>query len=247
VRTIAVFSVKGGVGKTSAAVNLAFSASLGHRTVLWDLDPQGSASFVLQADPRSKGSARSVVRGRSELSGLLRGTEEKRLSVVPAHGSFRALDLELDSVKAPRDRLRRALGSVGGKVEVVVLDCPPGMSLVSEAVLTAADVIVVPVVPGALSTRSLDQVVELVASMRRRKPRVVAFLSMVDRRKAIHREAVDRLAAGAPPMVPVVVPYSTTVERMGTERAPIGTFAPRSLAAGAYEELWAAVASAARL
>ncbi len=246
-RTIAVFSVKGGVGKTSAAVNLAWSASREHRTVLWDLDPQASASYLMDVDPRPRGSARAVVRGKAGLKHLARGTDEKRLAVVPAHGTFGALDLELDAVRRPRERLRAALGSVGGKVEVAVLDCPPGMSLVAEAVLAAAHVIVVPVVPGALSSRSLDQVVELVSAMRSRKPRIVGFLSMVDRRKTIHREAVERLAGAPAHLVHVVVPYSTTVERMGTERAPIGQFAPRSTAAAAYADLWAEVAAAARL
>jgi len=247
VKVVAVYNSKGGVGKTSAAVNLAWSASQEHRTVLWDLDPQGSASYLLRVDARSKGDARSVVRGKAGLRSLTRATDETRLTVVPAHTTFRSLDLELDAVKKPAERLRSALGSIGSEVAVTVLDCPPGMSLVSEAVLTAADVIVVPVVPGALSARSLEQVVDLVAAMRRRKPRIVGFLSMVDRRKTVHREAVELLDGDPAHLVHVVVPYSTTVERMGTERAPLGEFAPRSAAAAAYGELWTAVAAAARL
>jgi len=247
VRTIAVFSVKGGVGKTSAAVNLAWCASRDHRTVLWDLDPQGSASFLLDATARGKGTARAVVRGKASLRDLTRSTDHEHLAVIPAHESFRALDLELDAVKRSPTRLRTALGSVGRKVDVAVLDCPPGMSGVAEAVLIAADVIVVPIVAGPLSLRSLDQVMELVRQTGRQKPKVVAFLSMVDRRKTLHRQALADLSQESRHVVTTAVPYSSTVERMGVEHAAVGEFAPRSTAATAYADLWTAVAAAAHL
>ena len=246
-RTIAVFSVKGGVGKTSTAVNLAWCASRDHRTVLWDLDPQGSASFLLDATARGKGTARAVVRGKTSLSDLTRSTDDNQLAVIPAHESFRALDLELEAVKRSPTRLRTALGSVGRKVEVAVLDCPPGMSGVAEAVLTAADVIVVPLVPGPLSLRSLEQVIELVRQTGRPKPKVVAFLSMVDRRKSLHQRALLDLPQESRHVVAPFVPYSSVVERMGVEHSAVGEFAPRSTAATSYAELWSAVSAAARL
>lgn len=243
-KTVAVYSVKGGVGKTSAAVNLASCAARTQRTLVWDLDPQGGATYLLRAKPRPKGDARGVLRGKAGLDDLVRRTATERLDVVPAHDSYRTLDLELDATKAPEKGLARVLDHLRKRHDVVVLDSPPGMSVLAEAVLVAADVVVVPLVPSPLSMRSLAQVEAMVAGAGRRRPRIVAFLSMVDRRKTVHRDLVARLPAESPHVVDVVVPYSTLVERMGAERMPLAGFAPRSAPAQAYEALWAAVTSA---
>ena len=166
------------------------------------------------------------------------------IDVAPAHESFAALDLELDAAKQPERRLDKLLAPVAKRYDVVVLDCPPGMSLLSESILVAADVVAVPLVPSPLAMRALDQVVALRSRLRKRKPAVVAFWSMVDRRKTVHRELVQAAPPPSQHIRPVVVPYSTFVERMGTERAPIATFAPRSVPAVAFDELWAAVREA---
>lgn len=245
--TVAVYSVKGGVGKTSAAVNLAWCAAQSHRVLLWDLDPQGGATYLLRAKPRAKGDAHDVVRRKAGLADLIRRTSIDGLDVVPAHDSYRSLDLELDATKAPEKGLARVLDHAHTRHDVVVLDSPPGMSVLAEAVLVAADVVVVPLVPSPLSMRSLEQVEEMVASAGRRKPRIVGFLSMVDRRKTVHRELVERLPAESAHVVDVVVPYSTLVERMGAVRAPIADIAPTSAPAQAYGALWAAVSSVAAL
>lgn len=246
-KTVAVYSVKGGVGKTSAAVNLAWISSRDRRTLLWDLDPQGGATYLLDVRPRPRGGARALVRGKAELPDLVRPTADKLLDVVPAHDSYRDLDLELDATKRPERQLAVVLRSVAKRYEVVVLDCPPGMSLLSEAILTAADVVVLPLVPSPLAMRALDQVTAMVGGMRRRRPAVVGFLSMVDRRKAIHRDLADRLPRESPWVLPVVVPASAVVERMGVEQAPVGVYAPRSGPAQAYRELWDGVLAALHL
>lgn len=240
---VAVFSVKGGVGKTSTAVNLAWSAARTRRTLLWDLDPQGGATFLLDAKPRPKVDAHDLVRGKSGLRDAVRTTSSKRLDVAPAHASYAALDLELDAAKSPERRLDRVLAPVAKRYDLAILDCPPGMSLLSQSILVAADVIVVPLVPSPLAMRALDQVVAMTRELKRSRPQVVGFLSMVDRRKAVHREVVAQLPASSKHVRPVVVPYSTYVERMGTERAPVADFAPRSAPALAYAELWETVAA----
>ena len=245
-KVVAAYSVKGGVGKTSAAVNLAWSSSRTHRTLLWDLDPQGGATYLLQVKPAPKirGGAHALVRGKADLADVVRATDDKRLHVIPAHDSYRALDLELDATKRPERQLERMLASLTKRYDMVILDCPPGMSLLSAAILRAADVVVVPLVPSPLAMRSLEQVSAMVAAMKGKRPTIVGFLSMVDRRKTIHRDLAERLPRESEHVLDLVVPASTTVERMGVERAPIATFAPRSVPAVAYDALWAGVLAA---
>ena len=248
-KVVAVYSVKGGVGKTSAAVNLAWSSSQKHRTLVWDLDPQGGATFLLAVKPKQKAKAdvHALGRGKTDLADVVRTAGYKRLDVIPAHDSYRALDVELDGTKKPERQLERMLTSLGKAHDVVILDCPPGLSLLSEAILRAADVVVVPLVPSPLALRSLDQIEGMVTDMKNRRPKIVGFLSMVDRRKTIHRDVAERLPQESAHVIDVVVPASTLVERMGVERAPIATFAPRSLPAVAYGELWVGVRTALSL
>lgn len=248
-KVVAVYNVKGGVGKTTAAVNLAWSSSQERRTLLWDLDPQGGATFLLGVKPKqkAKAGARPLVRGKTDLADVVRSTSEKRLDVIPAHDSYSSLDLELDGTKRPERRLEKMLASLSTPHDVVVLDCPPGRSLLSEAILRAADVVVVPLLPAPLALRSLDQVTGMVTDMKKGRPTVVGFLSMVDRRKVTHRDVADALPRDSEHMVDVVVPDSTVVERMGVERAPLATFAPRSAPALAYADLWTSVRSALAL
>ena len=208
--------------------------------MLWDLDPQGGATFLLDVKPRSQGRCPRTRAGQARaLAYLVRRTSTQRLDVVPAHETYRELDLELDATSRPERRLGKLLSAVAKRYDVVVLDCPPGASLLADSVLDAADVIVVPIVPGPLSVRALDQVVERVEAMsRRRRPAVLGYLSMVDRRKNLHRELVDRLPIERKAVATVAVPYSSVVERMAVARASIGQLAPRSAAAAAFEELW---------
>lgn len=247
-KVVATYTVKGGVGKTTAAVNLAWSAAQHHRTLVWDLDPQGGASYLLSAKPRAKGDAHAVVRGKRSLRDLVRRTSTDGLDVVPSHDTFRHLDLELDATSRPERRLGKLLDDVAKRYDVVVLDCPPGASLLSDSVLDAADLVVVPLIPSPLSVRAMAQVAERVEAMkRRRSPSVLGYLSMVDRRKRLHRELVESLPRDVDAVLPVVVPAASVVERMAVERAPLATFAPRSPAAAAFDELWASIASALRL
>jgi chromosome partitioning protein len=244
VKVLATYNIKGGVGKTSAAVNLAWlAANDGARVLLWDLDPQGAATFLFRIKPRVKGGGRRLVRGRTDVDGLIKGTDFDRLDLLPADFSYRHMDLALDDTKKPTRRLGRVLSQVDGEFDVVVLDCPPSISLVSENVFEAADALLVPIIPATLSLRTLDQLLRFVSEQVRRRPEVLAFFSMVDRRKRLHRDVVATLATERPGVLDAAIPAATEVEQMGLHRAPIGEFAPRSRAARAYADLWDEVRS----
>ncbi len=246
-RILATYSIKGGVGKTATAVNLAYLAARGgNRTLLWDLDPQASATWLFRIKPRVKGGARALVRGRRDADGAVKGTDFDGLDLLPADFSYRHLDLELDDAGKPRRRLARVLRPLAEDYDLVVLDCPPGISLVSESIFAAADALLVPLVPTTLSVRTLDQLDTFVHGHDALGPLdVLAFFSMVDRRKRLHRDIVDSLPGQRPALLAATVPSSSDVERMGLHRAPVPVFAPRSRASAAFEALWAEVATTA--
>jgi chromosome partitioning protein len=235
-QVLATYNIKGGVGKTSTAINLAsLAAHAGARVLLWDLDPQGASTYLLRAKPRIKGGGARLVRGKSNPEDLIKKTGQERLELLPADFSYRHMDLALDASKSPTRRLRRVLQPIAGDYEYVFLDCPPSVSLVSESVFEAADALLVPLIPATLSERTLDQLADVVDHD---GPRVLAFFSMVDGRKRLHREVMERLSGARSDVLSTVVPAASDVERMGLHRAALAEFAPRSRAARAYAALW---------
>jgi cellulose biosynthesis protein BcsQ len=237
---LATYNIKGGVGKTSAAINLAYLAAHGGaRTLLWDLDPQGGSTYLLRVKPKVKGGARKLVRGRTDLDAAIKATDYESFDLLPADFSYRHMDLALDSTRRPTRRLRRLLAPFAGEYEYVFLDCPPSISLVSESVFGATDALLVPVVPATLSSRTFRQLRDLVEDARD-SPRVLGFFSMVDARRRLHRDVIEELAAD-PGMLTTAIPAASDVERMGRLREPIGVSAPGGRAGQAYEALWAEI------
>jgi chromosome partitioning protein len=237
-RTLTVWTIKGGVGKTAAAVNLAYlCARSGQRTLLWDLDAQGAASFYFRIEPHVKGGGRAVLRRSVDLQELARGTDVDNLDLVPADFSYRHLDLELDARKAPQQRLALKLAQIAEEYDWAILDCPPSVSLTSESVLRASDALLVPVIPTTLSLRTLEQVRGLVTQIGGRGPLVLPFLSMVDRRRKLHLDVWAECARQGD-FLQTVIPSASVVEQMGLRRQPVVAFAARSEAAQAFVALW---------
>jgi chromosome partitioning protein len=243
VKVVALYSIKGGVGKTTSAVNLSCEAArAGARVLLWDLDPQGAATFFFRVKPKVKGGADRLVGKRGELAGHVRESDVAGLHLLPADFSLRNLDLALDAAKHPTARLRRLLEAVAGDYDVVVLDCPPGISLSSEAVFASADALAVPTIPATLSARTITQLGSFLAR-NDDPPRVLPFVSMLDRRKSLHRAFLESIAGHEPSFLPTAIPNASVVERTSALRVPVAELAPRSAPALAYRSLWSDLAT----
>lgn len=229
--TIAIYSLKGGVGKTTLAVNLAWcSATLSsRRTLLWDLDPQAASTFLLGAGG-TKHVAQSIFSKDVDPAKLVRKTLIPRLDLIGADASLRGLDLlfhEMDKKK----RLQKLLAGLAKEYDRVLLDCPPGLTETSEQVMRAADLIVVPVIPSPLSERALDEMVTHLG----KTAQILPVHSMVDRRRKLHAEALARH-----PDWPVI-PMASAIEAMTVRKAPVGSFSGKSVGGQAFAALWRGV------
>ncbi len=238
-KILAVYNIKGGVGKTSTAVNLAFiAASSGFRTLVWDLDPQGASSFYFRIKPKIKGGSKNLIAGKCELDGLIKGTDFENLDLLPSDFSFRNLDLVLDGKKKPTQQLKKLLKPLEADYDIIFLDCPPSISLLSEAVFEAADALLSPIIPTTLSLRTLEQLKTFIAEQQLTKLKLIPFFSMVDRRKKMHKDIMLSLLEKHPEMLASSIPYASDIERMGLERKPLGSYLKKGTSVVAYNQLW---------
>lgn len=219
---IAVYSQKGGVGKTTLAVNLAWaSAALSkRRTLLWDLDAQAAASYILGQEPATHSAKASITRD-ADVSGLIRPSNIEGVDVLPADESLRKLDYAFHDL-GKRKRLAKIAAELARDYDRILIDCPPGLTDTSDQIMRAADIVVVPVIPSSLSQRSLDVIKDYVARKKGPKVTLAPVFSMVDRRRAVHLAELDR-HKGWP-----TIPMASAYEKVSEERRPIGELMPRS-------------------
>ncbi|MBU0943875.1 MAG: AAA family ATPase [Proteobacteria bacterium] len=233
-KSIAVYSSKGGVGKTAAAVNLSYVCSQrGKKTLLCDMDPQGAAGFYYRVRPKPNFNRKKFLKGN--LQSFIRETDYPHLDLLPAHFSFRNLDLALD--REGNGKLKHIFAGLADDYDYLILDCPPNMTLLSANLIMAADRVVTPVVPSTLSILALAQLVKFFDKIDADRKKLQAFFSMVECRKNMHGDTIKRFGKKKI-FLRTQVPYLADVEKMGLTRQPVAVTRPDSVAAEAYDKLW---------
>lgn len=236
--TIALYNLKGGVGKTAASINLAWlSAKEGYQTLVWDMDPQGSASFYLGAKASVKNETRKLLSSEMELTEAVQATKYENLDIIPADISARQADILLSEMKQSKRKLAPLLSSLKKEYDVVILDCPPGISVLHDAIFVAADWILMPNIPTTLSIRSFETVTDYFKENDLNRSKLKCFFSMVDHRKNLHHEVMNTFYKDKY-FFKNYIPYLSDVEKMGIHEGPLETFAASSYAAQCYRDLW---------
>lgn len=236
--SIALYNLKGGVGKTATCVNLSYLAAQdGYKVLLWDLDPQGSTSFYYNVQPKVKSGTQKLFNEQLDLNDLIMATGYENIDIIPADLTARNLEIILEELRSSRRRFKTILNTLAKEYDFVFIDCPPGFSVLSENIFTAADIILMPTIPTTLSVRTYEMVKEYFKEKSLDLEKLMCCFTMVDIRKNMHTDTMEELIRDNK-FFSNYIPYLADVEKMGVYQAPIAVFAPSSYAAKCYSDLW---------
>lgn len=235
-KTIALYSIKGGVGKTSACVNLAhLAAESGLRTLIIDLDPQASASFYLRIRPKKKFDSQKFLNGKTRK--FIRGTDFENLDLVPSDFTFRYFDIQLNEFKKSSIRLKKIISGLQNEYDVIFFDCPPNITLLSENIFNASDLILLPLIPTPLSVQAMEKLFDFFETNKIKHKKLKVFFSMAEKKKKLHKDIIEKLSENKF-MLNNIIPFISDIEQMGVTRVPVTAENKSSKGSKAFIQLW---------
>ena len=247
-RIVSVANQKGGVAKTTTSVNLGCALALrGHRVLVVDIDPQANATTGLGVDKSTVDkSTYDLLTGEGSIAEIARPTDIKNLSVAPASLDLAGAEVELAGATAREKRLADALVAARGNYELVFLDCPPSLGLLTVNALAAAEDLIVPVQCEYYALEGLGQLVETADRVRRSlnpELRIAGFvLTMYDGRTKLSSQVAEEVRSHFGDLVyGSVIPRSVRLSEAPSFGEPVVTLDPSSRGATSYRKLAAEV------
>lgn len=243
-KIIAVANQKGGVGKTTTAVNLAASlGDKGQEVLLVDTDPQGNTTSGVGIDRReNKSTVYDILINGAKAAESVVKTSFHNLSLLPSHIDLAAAELELANLESREAMLKNALGGIRGDYDYILIDCPPSLGLITTNALNAADTILIPIQCEYYALEGLSQLINTVRRVKRQYNERLdiegVLLTMYDGRLNLTQQVVDEVKKYFPRKVfKTVVPRTVRLSEAPGFGQPVLYYDRASRGAEAYDQL----------